>query len=1310
MKKALLIGLISCGSALALPEGGQVIQGNLQINQPGAHILQILQSSPTGIINWGSFNIDANQLVQFLQPNSSAALLNRVVGQDPSQIMGQLQANGRILLVNPNGILFGPGSRVDAGSFLASTLSIQDQDFLQGRYDLHWDGTTPLRAVVNQGEIRVADGGFIALVSPLVDNQGLLLAERGQVMLGATRHATLSVDARGMLQVVIPDGFNGSQTPGQPQTVVLTEGQMSDTLAQLVSQSSGSEASRVVHTAQGYELQGGEGILVNQGTIRADAIQGAAGSVLLNSSQATVLTPESRISASSAQGNGGDIRAFSAGRIIQHGFLEANSQSGGNGGFVEVSAPRIRMTRGADVSAVQGTAGVFFLDPENINIVASGGVGPNVTIDDFPGTDIDVTASSLNVTGSVLLQAHQNINVNTNVDIDQNTQLRLDAEGNVLMAPGSSINATDPNASVTINATNGVEITDLQVPTSHIQGGAYVYFLGGTLGQPGIDTLVDVNSTRVESNVGSTINVVGQNVNLNLVSDGDILLRDGTQWNLSGSNSNHVSLASAGQTFLGAGTSLNAATPGSVDINAGDFFNMDVGSSITASTLLINATNSVEVRDLHVPTVNLNSDTTFVRIDPGTIGQAGSPTVLNISALQDIGFIANSQFNLVGTTANVTLASGGTVNFGDNSTIDFSTTQSNMAVAAADTILLQDNSVIRDTGLANYTFDSNTFASREGSGINASNPSSAVSINATGSVTLHDLQVPTSNLNAGTFVQFNNGTLGQPNSDTVVNATSGSDAVALFAGSNLDVVGQKVRVNWSSTAANVALGDGSRLNLLGQTSNNLTATSDNTLLYIGENSAINSVGPTNISLNSASSTILQRNGSAININGTGHVSINGVDVVLQEGSSINASGPGSRLDVVASGLAQLDGNEALPIVNVTTVGPLDLRGSLGRPGSATTVNTTGSLITIANLTLQGSQVDWTVNATSGDIFVLAGAHVAIQGGNNHLNWTTPQNIQFTNNTLLSADGATQLQTFTGNRTLQFTNSSIALPNAGSNININSSFSPAFSRVQSGGNFVVNATAGNNVRIADQVEANNVTISSPGQLIDDRTDDVPAIVAHNALNVTVANITGPINAPDLGLVQAFPFSTGSNAVVRFNLTGPNNTTLGDRSANLYYYFPQSGDVQVVNPQSQFLLYNQPAPPPPPSPAPNNNVIDSREDLTPQQFQVVTAQAAQTQVQMANLYSVSDFPSTSNLVMLEYQNAGLTGYSSSGYLTAAVVERIVLSPEAAAEERERRDQESEPVADATSMIVAGDDDDAELRFWRKLIEGIILWESD
>ena len=65
MKKALMIGLISYHTAFALPEGGQVIQGNLQINQPGAHILQILQSSPTGIINWGSFSIDANQLVQF---------------------------------------------------------------------------------------------------------------------------------------------------------------------------------------------------------------------------------------------------------------------------------------------------------------------------------------------------------------------------------------------------------------------------------------------------------------------------------------------------------------------------------------------------------------------------------------------------------------------------------------------------------------------------------------------------------------------------------------------------------------------------------------------------------------------------------------------------------------------------------------------------------------------------------------------------------------------------------------------------------------------------------------------------------------------------------------------------------------------------------------------------------------------------------------------------------------------------------------------------------------------------------------------
>src|SRR5471032_1396952 len=64
-------------------------------------------NSPNAIIDWRQFNVGNGELLRFLQQNAQSTVLNRVTGADPSQILGALQSNGRVLLVNPNGILFG---------------------------------------------------------------------------------------------------------------------------------------------------------------------------------------------------------------------------------------------------------------------------------------------------------------------------------------------------------------------------------------------------------------------------------------------------------------------------------------------------------------------------------------------------------------------------------------------------------------------------------------------------------------------------------------------------------------------------------------------------------------------------------------------------------------------------------------------------------------------------------------------------------------------------------------------------------------------------------------------------------------------------------------------------------------------------------------------------------------------------------------------------------------------------------------------------------------------------------------------------
>ena len=117
------------------PNGPSVVSGSATIQRQGGPAVIVNQSSSSAIINWNTFNIGANESVRFNQPSSSSVALNRVTGGlGPSEILGSLTANGRIFLINRDGILFGPGAAVNTAGFLATTHDIKNSDFMAGRY------------------------------------------------------------------------------------------------------------------------------------------------------------------------------------------------------------------------------------------------------------------------------------------------------------------------------------------------------------------------------------------------------------------------------------------------------------------------------------------------------------------------------------------------------------------------------------------------------------------------------------------------------------------------------------------------------------------------------------------------------------------------------------------------------------------------------------------------------------------------------------------------------------------------------------------------------------------------------------------------------------------------------------------------------------------------------------------------------------------------------------------------------------------------------------------------------------------------
>src|SRR5690606_15489305 len=113
----------------ALPTGGNVASGGATFDYNG-NTLGVNQSTDRVIIDWESFNIGEQATTQFYQPGASSVAVNRIHDVNPSQILGNLRANGQIVLLNQNGVFFGPKAKVDVAGLLASTGKIDANLFM----------------------------------------------------------------------------------------------------------------------------------------------------------------------------------------------------------------------------------------------------------------------------------------------------------------------------------------------------------------------------------------------------------------------------------------------------------------------------------------------------------------------------------------------------------------------------------------------------------------------------------------------------------------------------------------------------------------------------------------------------------------------------------------------------------------------------------------------------------------------------------------------------------------------------------------------------------------------------------------------------------------------------------------------------------------------------------------------------------------------------------------------------------------------------------------------------------------------------
>jgi len=426
---SLLLGFAT--TAHALPSAGVVSSGSATITSSGPGSLLITQSSQNALLNWQSFGIGAAESVRFAQPGSNSVAINRVLGSDPSQILGSLSANGKVFLVNPNGIMFGKGASVNVGGLVASALDLADADFTAGRYRFSGTGGGE---VTNLGSIQAEQGGSLALLGARVSNEGTISANLGSVALAAGSAATVDVPIDGLIHVTVDKSAatalasNGGLIQADGGEVLITAHAKDALLNTVVNNQGIVQANSVGFRNGRIVLDGADSGVVNVGgTLRASGLASTAtGGTLIASGDKILIADHAQLDATGASGGGGiyvgggwqgrdpDIRQASGVYVAQSATLDASATVNGNGGTVVTwsdvhnpqSATRIYGSlnaRGgaeggdggrietsghwldvsglkADAAAPRGKGGVWLLDPTDLTVSAAptdlGTVGP----------------------------------------------------------------------------------------------------------------------------------------------------------------------------------------------------------------------------------------------------------------------------------------------------------------------------------------------------------------------------------------------------------------------------------------------------------------------------------------------------------------------------------------------------------------------------------------------------------------------------------------------------------------------------------------------------------------------------------------------------------------------------------------------------------------------------------------------------------------------------------------------------------------------------------------------------------------------
>ena len=1103
-------------NATADPVGGTVTSGSAGITQSGP-TTTILQSSDRAIIRWDSFDIHSTEHVDFVQPNSSSITVNRIRDSKPSSIDGKITANGNVVLINPNGLLFGSSSTIDVGGLVATSSDIEDDnEFMNGGAIKFTKPGNTDSAIINNGTITVREGGLVGLVAPHVENNGVIEATLGKVQLASGNIHTIDFAGDGLIQLEITDDVY-SQSVKNTGTISADGGQILMTTA---------VARNVVNT-----------LISNTGTLKADTVTLPdstikTGSIALSTHGLNLQLPS----------NTPQFKASVPTKIENTGIIQAN----GNlidqmAGKITILADNILIGDGSVVSAVGDSGG---------GDIRIGG--------DYQGGNRVPTSDNLFISQYAILNANSKRRGQGGRIIlwsDNNTRFygRAEAAGGEFEGDGGFIEISgkkflDFDGSINLLSPQGKNGTLFLDPTDIvISTGANSNVNGSTPFAPTADDVTSILNVTTLQTALAAGNVIVQ-TRATGSQPGNISVDDTITW----SSGNTLTLDAHNAITVNA--AISAGT-GSVTMIAGGDVTFNADISGTGTLTIRPATNTT------------------------TMGVAGGAGTLNLST-SDLSRIIDGWGSIVLGRATSTVATTiGTRTWSDNLTLLSGTGPVNITgiqTIAANTLTITTiNGAVSIGGVTGTT--GGVTVNSGGGNISVG---TALSTGGTVNLTSNGGTISnTANLSSGTLTLSSSGgaiTIGSSiTASGAANILSGAGAIninaALNSGANaltITTTGANISSNASGAITggivNITSAGGDIVTASTITSSNTTAINSGTgLLTLGgtlnTGTAAASLTTTAraISTNAISSGALTLSSGGGTITTNGVVAANGTTNVTSGGAAVNlnaAFGSGTGALTITTGggtLTKLTGALSSSAFTITTSnGNVSIGGGITATGNGSINSGTGS-VSITGTTNTGTGtlgITTTGNTITTGNITSGALTLASSGGN-----ISTGAITTTGTTSINAGAAT---INIGNTNAAA--NSLTLTSNGFGITTGSITSGALTIGSSGGVITTNGavaasgttgitSGGGAVNINNALGAGALTITTSGGAF---TKANTGAITSAALNITTSNgnisigtggvtttAAATLNSGTGSTTIGGTFSSGANTL---NITTSNNT--------------------------------------------------------------------------------------------------------------------------------------------------------------------------